>query len=202
MSCPLARIIVLACTLFLGAAESDACEGTWVGNAAPPPRFVQVKKEIRVPMRDGVHLALDLYLPAPDDEASVSKLPTLLARTPYNKNGMVAEARWFAAHGYAVVINDVRGRYASEGSWRMLLDDPHDGYDLVRWIGEQPWCNGRIGTFGTSYVGGTQHALACARPPHLTCMIPVDSVSNTGVDRKSTRLNSSHTVISYAVFCL
>src|SRR5262249_43768128 len=64
---------------------------------------------------------------------------------------------------------------------RILVDDPDDGYDVVKWLADQPWCNGKFGTFGTSYVGGTQHALACARPPQLACMVPVDSVSNCGV---------------------
>src|SRR5207253_253651 len=103
--------------------------------------------------------------------------PTLVARTPYNKNSAAAEARWFASHGYAVVLNDVRGRYASEGVWRMIVDDPNDGYDILSWIGQQAWSTGKVGTYGTSYVGGTQHALACAQPPELTCMIPVDSLS-------------------------
>jgi putative CocE/NonD family hydrolase len=132
-------------------------------------------------MRDGTRLALDLYRPARDGRPLPGRFPTLLARTPYNKNGTASEARWFAARGYAVVVNDVRGRYASEGNWRMLVDDPADGYDLLDWMARQSWCNGRVGTFGTSYVGGTQHALACARPPALACMIPVDSVSNAGI---------------------
>ena len=123
---------------------------------------VVVKKDILVPMRDGVRLALDLYFPARDGIAVDERLPTLLARTPYNKDGTAAEARWFAARGYAVVVNDVRGRYASEGAWRMLLDDPNDGYDVLEWIAKQPWSTGRVGTFGTSYVGGPQHALAVA----------------------------------------
>src|SRR5437773_5419715 len=94
------------------------------------PRFdVVIKKDIRVPMRDGTRLALDLYLPAQDGTPLSEKLPTLLARTPYNKAGSIAEGRWFAARGYAAVVNDVRSRYASEGEWRMLLDDPKHGYD-------------------------------------------------------------------------
>jgi putative CocE/NonD family hydrolase len=140
---------------------------------------VAVQKNLRVAMRDGTRLALDLYLPRAVNSAT--RFPTLLARTPYNKDGTAAEATWFAARGYAVVVNDVRGRYASEGVWRFLLDDPNDGYDLLQWIGRQPWSNGKVGTFGTSYVGGTQHALAITRPPQLACMIPVDSVSNTGI---------------------
>ncbi len=173
-----------------------ACVALLVNLAAPEPKSkgqapvvpkseaandVIVEKDIRVPVRDGAKLALDLYLPARDGKLLPGKHPTLLSRTPYNKNGPVAEARWFAARGYAVVINDVRGRYASEGTWRMIVDDPNDGYDVVQWIGKQLWCNSKIGTFGTSYVGGTQHALACARPDYLSCMIPVDSLSNTGI---------------------
>jgi uncharacterized protein len=142
---------------------------------------VVVEKDIKVPVRDGVKLALDRYLPGRDGKAIAGQHPTLLVRTPYNKSGVEAEARWYAARGYAVVVNDVRGRYASEGEWRMIVDDPSDGFDIISWVGQQPWCSGKVGTFGTSYVGGTQHALACTRPPHLACMIPVDSVSNTGI---------------------
>src|SRR5262249_53017012 len=108
--------------------------------------------------------------------------PVLLCRTPYDKNNVKAEAEWFCGRGYVVVVNDVRGRYASEGEWQMIVDDVNDGYDIAAWIAQQPWGKGKkIGTFGTSYVGGTQHALACSRPPNLGCMIPVDSVSNTGI---------------------
>jgi putative CocE/NonD family hydrolase len=177
---PLRRVIIgMICLM---ACLALAREGQ--GRAAAPDEArhdVVVQKDIRVPVRDGTRLALDLYLPAQDGNPLPGRYPTLLARTPYNKNGSSAEARWFATRGYAVVVNDVRGRYASEGRWRMLVDDPDDGYDIVQWIGKQPWCNGKVGTFGTSYVGGTQHALACAQPPYLGCMIPVDSVSNTGI---------------------
>ena len=146
------------------------------------PRYdVVVAKDLRILVRDGTMLALDLYLPAEDGKQLPGRQATLLARTPYNKNGMAAEARWFTARGYAVVVNDVRGRYASAGRWRMLVDDPADGFDIAAWIGKQPWSSGKIGTFGTSYVGGTQHALACARAPQLACMIAVDSVSNAGL---------------------
>jgi putative CocE/NonD family hydrolase len=145
------------------------------------PNDVVLRQDLRVTVRDGTKLALDVYLPARDGKPREGKHPTLLARTPYNKTGLAADARWFAAHGYAVAVNDVRGRYASEGHWRMLLDDPDDGFDVVQWIAQQPWSSGKVGTFGTSYVGGTQHALAIARPPQLACTIPVDSVSNCGI---------------------
>src|SRR5262245_14251949 len=100
-----------------------------------PARFdILVEKEVRVPVRDGTKLALDLYLPAREGKRVEGKLPALLARTPYNKNGMSAEATWFAARGYAVVINDTRGRYASEGKWQMIVDDVADGFDVLDWI--------------------------------------------------------------------
>src|SRR5262245_15286126 len=139
------------------------------------------RKDVTIITRDGTKLAADVYLPAKDGKEVAGKHPTLLTRTPYGRPREVDIAKWFTSRGYAVVVNDCRGRFGSEGNWRMLLDDPNDGADVVKWIVEQPWSTGKIGTFGTSYVGGTQHALACTNPPGLACMIPVDSVSNAGV---------------------
>jgi putative CocE/NonD family hydrolase len=148
-----------------------------------PPPNVAVQKNVMIPMRDGVHLAADVYLPAKNGVAIPGRYPTILSRTPYNKEapGTVREAQWFAGHGYAVVMNDVRGRFHSEGIWRMMLDDGRDGYDTVEWVATQPWASGKIGTIGTSYPGGTQHALAEMNPPHLSAMIPVDALSNVGI---------------------
>jgi putative CocE/NonD family hydrolase len=147
------------------------------------PEFeVVVETNVMIPMRDGVRLAADLYRPARAGKAVEGKFPTVLTRTPYNKgDGHAPEGRYYAERGYNVVMNDVRGRYASEGTWRLIADDPQDGYDTVAWIAAQPWSDGKIGTFGTSYPGGTQHALAEMNPPHLTTMIPIDAVSNCGV---------------------
>ncbi len=143
---------------------------------------VSVETNVMIPMRDGVRLAADLYRPAKGDQPLEGPFPTLLARTPYNKgDGRSQEAKYYAARGYNVVLNDVRGRFASEGHWRMMADDPQDGYDVVEWIARQSWSDGKVGTFGTSYVGGTQHALAELSPPHLTAMVPIDALSNCGV---------------------
>jgi putative CocE/NonD family hydrolase len=142
---------------------------------------VAVDKNVMIPVRDGTKLAADIYRPARDGKPVEGRFPVVLTRTPYNKNGASNEGRYYAQRGYVVVANDVRGRYASEGTWRLIADDPLDGYDVVEWIAAQPWSNGRLGTFGTSYPGGTQHALAEMNPPHLTTMIPIDSVSNCGV---------------------
>ena len=88
-----------------------------------------------------------------------------MTRTPYDKTGVGGEGRYYAERGYVVVANDVRGRYASEGTWRLIADDPQDGFDVVEWIARQDWSDGKVGTFGTSYPGGTQHALAEMNPP-------------------------------------
>src|SRR5215510_5402185 len=146
-----------------------------------PSYEVIVEKNIFVPARDGVRLAMDLYRPGRNRSPVNERFPTLLIRTPYDKSGGSSDGEYFASRGYVVAINDTRGRFQSEGKWRMIVDDPADGYDMVEWVARQPWCDGKIGTMGGSYVGGTQHALACLNPPHLTTMIPSDALSNCGV---------------------
>ena len=142
---------------------------------------IQIEKNVMVAMRDGVKLATDVYLPA----GSTGKLPVILTRLPYNKDGAKSYGEYFATHGYVFVAQDTRGRYASEGVWHWMTDDGQDGADCAEWIAAQPWSNGKIGMVGTSYVGGTQHAMALAKVPQLTTVIPVDAVSNMG--RQSMR---------------
>jgi len=163
--------------MLAGAARVQADE-------ASGPFGVDVTVGEMVPMRDGVRLATDLYRPV--DPASSAGTPVILIRTPYGAgDGRSPDGLFFASHGYSVVIQDTRGRHRSEGTWRWLLDDGPDGVDTADWIAAQPWSNGRIGMMGTSYVGGTQHALAMAGSPHLETVIPVDAVSNMG--RQSMR---------------
>jgi putative CocE/NonD family hydrolase len=133
-----------------------------------------VQINVMVPMRDNVRLATDLYLPGE------GKFPALLCRTPYDKAGEKGNGSYFSEHGYVYVAQDTRGRYASEGTWKFLIDDARDGEEAVNWIARQPWSSGKVGTIGTSYVGGTQHALALRRPNALVTSIPVDAVSNPG----------------------
>jgi uncharacterized protein len=145
------------------------------------PGEVAPLKDVMVPMRDGVSLATDLYRPAHGGKPLDGRFPALLMRTPYNKEVRAAAfADYFAARGYVVVVQDVRGRYKSQGRWRPLYDDGHDGYDTAAWIGRQRWSDGGIGTLGTSYEGGTQHALAIAGAPYLKVMIPLFSLSDVG----------------------
>lgn len=132
---------------------------------------------VMVTMRDGAKLATDIYQPAGNTE----KLPVILTRTPYNKAGTKKHGEYFAQHGYIFIAQDTRGRYASEGVWHWMTDDGRDGVDCAEWIISQPWSDGQIGMIGTSYVGGTQHAMALEKAPGLATVIPVDAVSNCGV---------------------
>lgn len=134
-----------------------------------------------VTMRDGVRLATDLYFPASNGVKREGPFPVILTRTPYNKSGAARDAAFFAEHGYVFVAQDCRGRFASEGIWHWMTDDGRDGADCAAWIGEQGWFSGKIGMIGTSYVGGTQHALALEGAKELATVIPVDAVSNCGV---------------------
>jgi putative CocE/NonD family hydrolase len=142
---------------------------------------VVIEKNVMIPMPDGVRLAADLYRPAQGGMPAPGRFPALLTRTPYDKSGSSNEGDYYAERGYVVVANDTRGRYASEGTWHGLANDPEDGHRVVEWIAEQPWSDGKVGTFGTSYPGGTQHALAETSPPHLSAMVPIDALSNCGV---------------------
>src|SRR5262245_16992259 len=141
---------------------------------------VQVTRNVMMPARDGVRLATDVYLPATSPEAPAGKrFPAILLRTPYNKAGFAGEiAEHFAKHGYAVATQDVRGRFASEGTFYIYLNEGRDGYDAVEWVARQPWCDGRVGTYGQSYLSQAQHALAVLRPPHLKAMFSLVGTSD------------------------
>jgi uncharacterized protein len=142
---------------------------------------VAMTRDVMIAMRDGVRLAADVYRPAAAGVPADGRFPALLMRTPYSKSVRApAFADYFATRGYVVVVEDVRGRYQSEGHWRPLYDDGADGYDTAQWIGRQSWSDASIGTLGTSYEGATQQALAIAGAPFVKTMIPLFSMSDTG----------------------
>lgn len=150
------------------------------------PETMTVLRDVMVPMRDGIRLATDIYLPAPGSRSVQVSLPVILERTPYGKHlpsrsergpgdsdamAREAVARYFVAQGYAVVYQDCRGRYASQGRFVKYTSDANDGYDTCSWILSQPWCNGRIGTKGLSYAAHTQAALGSRDAPGVVAMI-------------------------------
>ena len=140
-----------------------------------PVHEVRMMYALEVPMRDGVCLSTDVYLPDAD-----GPFPAILIRTPYNNNaeGVVQDCLYFASRGYAVVSQDVRGRWDSDGEWYPFIHEPQDGYDTQEWIGEQPWCDGNVGTAGGSYVAMVQWQAAPLRSQYLKAMVPQVGYSN------------------------
>ncbi|HUI42378.1 MAG TPA: CocE/NonD family hydrolase [Terriglobia bacterium] len=140
---------------------------------ADGPYRVVVERGVEAKMRDTTELSADIYRPdAP------GTFPVLLERTPYDKRNEVEAALTGAARGYVVVIQDVRGRYASQGDWYPFRHESDDGYDAVEWAARLPYSNGKVGMFGGSYVGATQMLAAIAHPPHLAGIFPVVTASN------------------------
>lgn len=131
-----------------------------------------------VPMRDGVRLATDVYQPAHGGRTAPRRFPVLVCRTPYNKAGVRGQAIYLAERGYVVLAQDVRGRFASEGSFYAFINEGKDGYDTIEWAAVQPWSNGRVGTFGASYLAWDQYFAAMYRPPHLGAMFALVGGAN------------------------
>ncbi len=138
----------------------------------PAPEFdVELRESLWVPMRDGVRLSTDLYVPKHAGE----RMPVIMIRTPYDKRSHRARtsAAWtFAGQGFVVAVQDVRGKFESEGDYTISKDDVHDGSDATTWLATQPWSNGKVGTYGCSYLGDTQVMQARVRNPHHAAMLP------------------------------
>ncbi|HXX27339.1 MAG TPA: CocE/NonD family hydrolase [Terriglobales bacterium] len=150
--------------------------------ASPPlfgakvaPLDVVVEHDVPMKTRDGITLYADIYRPT-----SSGKFPVILMRTPYDKRVSWAVAPVFqmVPRGYVVIIQDVRGRYASEGEWYPFKHEQADGYDAIEWAATLPYCDGKVGMMGASYVGATQMLAALAQPPHLVAIAPNMTASN------------------------
>ena len=147
--------------------------------AQTPPK--PIMNEIRIDryqaatMRDGVKLYADVYRPA-----APGQYPVLVVRTPYGtqRDGVHENLIRFAQHGYAVVMQDVRGRFESEGKWEPFRNEAKDGYDTIEWAAAQKWSNGKVATQGGSYLGHVQWAAASQAPPHLLAMYPAVASTN------------------------
>jgi uncharacterized protein len=134
---------------------------------------MRVERDLAIPMRDGVVLRADAYLP--DERAPV---PAVVTRTPYDRSfppsaQAALEPERATEAGIAVVCQDVRGQYGSEGEFSPFLTEGDDGFDTVEWIAAQPWCTGAVGMTGRSYPAATQWRAALEHPPHLRAIFPV-----------------------------
>ena len=162
---------------------------------------ISVARNVRVPMRDGVELAADIWRPA-----GVERAPVLLTRTPYGRTimGQMTPPTALVEAGFAVILQDCRGRFESDGEWTYVHSEVDDGYDTVEWAAAQPWSNGRVGMFGGSYMGVTQWTAAIQRPPHLAAIIPeccsadywVASFDSAGAFRLSLRIGCTAGVVA------
>lgn len=142
-----------------------------------PDRFAEARyvAELEMPMRDGVILRADLTLPA-----GVDRAPVILIRQPYGRKTpeMMLEqtASFWARKGYACVVQDVRGKFSSDGIFEPVVNEMNDGHDTVQWITRQDWCSGQVGMWGESYYGLTSLAAAMSGVPGLACIAPGDIV--------------------------
>lgn len=130
--------------------------------------FAEVKTEtITIAMRDGVKLTADLYR---DD--AVTKAPVILTRTPYDRTKQKGTGEKWAKAGYIFIAQDCRGKFGSAGDFAPYNNEGQDGYDTIEWITRQPWCSGRVGMMGGSYVGAVQWQAAVEHPPGLAAIAP------------------------------
>jgi hypothetical protein len=125
-------------------------------------------RTVMIPMRDGIKLATNLYFPQSEN----GPFPVILMRTPYNKEILKGYGDYFSGHGYVYAIQDVRGRFESQGNWEPYINEGEDGYDTIEWLAAQDWSADKIGMYGGSYSGSAQLAAAILKPPHLVTLIP------------------------------
>ena len=149
---------------------------TLSGVAVAEDYAVRTLKSNMVPMRDGTLLSTDLYLP----EGATGKLPVILIRTVYGKNPVFEETpvlQSLVERGYVIAVQDIRGRFESEGKYVVATNRREDGYDTVEWLIAQDWSNQKVGTAGCSYLGETQVVLAAAKHPAHVTSIPMSPAS-------------------------
>jgi putative CocE/NonD family hydrolase len=137
-----------------------------------------VDRGVKIEMRDGTTLRADVY-----SADSAPPSPTLLVRTPYDRTNLAVHTSMIdpldaVDAGFAVVLQDCRGRYSSAGDWRPFVNGEQDGYDTVEWIADQKWCDGQVAAIGGSYAGVTTWQTAVADPPHLEAVVPMITTAN------------------------
>ena len=150
--------------------------------SSPTPDY-DLRWGVKIPMRDKVELNATLYLPKTPD-GSLPKTPVIFTLTPYISDSYHARGAYFASHGYAFALVDVRGRGNSGGEFEPFVNDPRDGHDLVEWFAKQPYCDGKVAMWGGSYAGFDQWATAKEFPPHLATIVPA-AAAHPGLDYPS-----------------
>jgi putative CocE/NonD family hydrolase len=142
-----------------------------------PEPTVDLQWGLRIPLRDGVQLNGTVYRP----HGQSGPLPVIFTLTPYIADSYHARAMYFAKHGYVFVLVDVRGRGNSGGGFEPFANEGRDGHDVVEFLAQQPWSNGKVTMWGGSYAGFDQWATLKEAPPHLATIVPAAS-AHAGVD--------------------
>jgi len=138
---------------------------------------------VNIPVRNKVELNATLYLPKTPD-GSAPKTPVVFTLTPYISDTYHVRGAYFASHGYAFALVDVRGRGNSAGDFEPFANEPLDGHDVVEWLAQQPFCDGKVAMWGGSYAGFDQWATAKEFPPHLATIVPA-AAAHPGLDYPS-----------------
>jgi putative CocE/NonD family hydrolase len=155
------------------------CFAVLPAHAATPPASITYpdvirQQDVMVAARDGILLATDIYRPGKGSVAAADRLPVLLHRTPYDKSdpAAISIAQALAKHGYVVLVQDTRGRHHSQGVFEKYYSfDAYDGYDSIEWAAKQPFSDGKVGMYGTSYAAHTQADASKLAPPHLRALL-------------------------------
>lgn len=170
-----------------------------VGHVVRVEDGLRLERDIAVPLRDGVRMLIDVYRPA--DMAAGERIPAILGWSPYGKHNLSdtlwpsagVQPVWISRHtafeapdpaywcprGYAIVYPDPRGSWYSEGEMHHGgPQEAEDSYDLIEWLAVQPWCNGRVGMSGVSYLAASQYQVAPLKPPHLAAINPWEAFSD------------------------
>ncbi|HZR05701.1 MAG TPA: CocE/NonD family hydrolase [Candidatus Udaeobacter sp.] len=170
------------CSVFATIVVAQTPTGT--PSPSEPLADYDLRWGVKIPMRDKVELNATLYLPRTPDGSS-PKTPVIFTLTPYISDSYHARGAYFALHGYAFLLVDVRGRGNSAGEFEPFVNDPRDGHDLVEWFAKQPYCDGKVAMWGGSYAGFDQWATAKEFPPHLATIVPA-AAAHPGLDYPST----------------
>jgi uncharacterized protein len=167
------RLSILAavvCFAFSAFAQTPLPAPSPSPKESPPPNY-DLRWGVKIPMRDKVELNATLYLPKAPDGSS-PRTPVIFTLTPYISDSYHPRAAYFASHGYAFALVDVRGRGNSGGEFEPFAQEPRDGHDVVEWLAKQPFCDGKVTMWGGSYAGFNQWATAKEMPPHLATIVP------------------------------
>jgi putative CocE/NonD family hydrolase len=170
LGCAVLLAVVIVFTALAVFAQTPPPAASPYPKESPPPDY-DLRWGVKIPTRDKVELNATLYLPKTKDGKS-SKTPVIFTLTPYISDTYHPRAAYFAPHDYAFALVDVRGRGNSAGEFEPFANEPRDGYDVVEWFAQQPFCDGKVAMWGGSYAGFDQWATAKEFPPHLATIVP------------------------------